>query len=296
MKSWLRNSFVAGVAIVALGAGSKTHAQVTEQQATILTSHFTTCRSLFADDPIPIAEVLVSRRHGGIVSGQFSDGVLTVNTTVFKGTKTEPMRLDWESVSPVEGVPPTPVRAVITQLGFGLSKIYLYPKNALFDFGLTGRSVPKSKHKFSIFRKILKARFCYGGTTPTLATLAACPLQGDPLRPETPLGAACEKSEALFFFYFEIDTSDHGPRDGQGPALCRCTDTSFFCDPSAFRQPGGCFGTDEFGNPLPDGVVESAVAAESNNLVGTFENPRCKTKCFDLDGTRVCEKYCKRRR
>ena len=107
------------------------------------------------------------------------------------------------------------------------------------------------------------------------------------------MGDACERSGALFFFYFEIDTSDHGPRDGQGPALCRCTNTSFICDPSRFRQPGGCFGTDEFGEPLPEGVVESAVAAESNNLVGTSENPRCKTKCYDLDGTRVCEKYCK---
>ncbi|MDH3473034.1 MAG: hypothetical protein OEM59_05030 [Rhodospirillales bacterium] len=285
MKSWLMKAFMAGAAVAALGAGSPALAQIVQQQATVLTANHTTCQELFADDPVPVFELVVPPSGGGDATGVFSDGVLKVDVSVTKGTKLEPTTLDWESLPLMADGMPTGVRAVVTQLGIGKSKIYLYPKNALFDSGLTGPS--------SSSNKIVRTRFCYGGTTPTLAKFATCPLQGPYSDSGSELRDACDQSGALFFFYYDILTSDAGPREGEGPALCRCTDTFFTCNPSLFREQGACFGTDAQGNPLGNGIVESAVAAESNNLVRYDFNPRCRTKCYDLDGVRVCERYCK---
>lgn len=290
MKSWLMKAVLAGAAIASFGPGAPVLAQIEQEQAVVLTlNQTTTCRRLFSEEA-GIRELVVRSRRSGIRS----DGTLKVNMVVVNRRE-----FDWESVSPTAARAATRVKAVIVEDPTGskfnpdddddddddgvAAKAYLYPKGALFDAGLARHSRDDDG----------RTRFCYGGTFSTLAKFGECPLTGDPMTPGTPLGAACAASGALFFMYFDLFTSDAGPREGEGPALCRCTNTSFTCDPSLFRERGACFGTDENGDPLGEGIVESAVGAEANVIVREDFNPRCRTKCFDLDGVRICERYCR---
>ncbi len=256
------------------------------QNALVLSMKQTDCLELFATDPV-VKEMAVPNLSGGSAEGFASDGLLGVHVTITRGTKTEPTLLDWQSASAGAGLSPVLVRAVLVQHGDGNTRAYIYPKGAYFDHGLTGPLQSRSA--------ILKTRFCYGGTTPPLVSLAPCPLSDVPGAGETesPLQRACNALAPAAYFQFVFPRgSDLGPADGVGPAFCVCpstpdrTITSRQCNISDRTAPNACFpeGT-------PTQPARKAFATNVDEFVRASGSV-CAVHCSTVDGMRFCTEFC----
>ncbi len=282
MRAAFGIAIMAGLALVAEGLASSAAAQ----NAVVLTMKQTTCLELFATDPL-VRELAVPNQSGGSAQGFMTDGVLGVNVVITRGTKTEPTLLDWQSVNATTTASPVLVKAVLVQHGDGNTRAYLYPKGTYFDTGLTGPLQSRSA--------ILKTRFCYGGSTPTLASLAECPLSSviGTGETESPLQRACNALFPAAYFEFVFPRgSDLGPADGVGPAFCVCpstperTITSRICNISDPTAADACFPA-----ATPTQAPRKAFATNVDEFVRA-SGSICSVQCSTIDGLRFCKEFC----
>ncbi len=154
-----------------------------------------------------------------------------------------------------------------SRMASGAGGLYPYPPGAIRDTGLTGPTLGK----------IVRARFCFGGPAAALAALAPCPLTA------AELNASCAASPANYFVFLNPGTSDLGPVDGVGPAVCTSPGvTATLCDPSDRAAANACF---------PEVDPLDALGTNVDEIV-SVEGSTCVIHCFTIDGVRLCQELC----